>query len=215
MDTTRNKVKFNTFAVSFIIYSLYYHARFLQNIKESVLFYPSVFISQLSATHLLCSHRLLQWLGIHHRHPQFSFDTTHYNRQTTTLTFQIYFPLLVLYCLLKQQLKMYFKKAETKCSYFLSDPENLHKQHSSIDTAYPEITYYYSPFIFTVYLLCVIVAFWIYVHYMLKSFHFSLHCSHNHQVPPIYTKSLKNAMQLKLASQNEAYLIAPDYCLSM
>jgi len=53
---------------------------------------------------------------------------------------------------------MYFKKAETKCSYFLSDPENVHQQHSNIDRAYPEITYYYSPFICTVYLLCVIVA---------------------------------------------------------
>jgi len=49
---------------------------------------------------------------------------------------------------------------------------------------------------------------------MLKSFHFSFYCSHHHQVPPIYTKLLKNAKQLKLESQNQAYLIAPDYCLS-
>jgi hypothetical protein len=54
---------------------------------------------------------------------------------------------------------MYFKKAETNCSYFLSDAENLHQQHSNINRAYLEITYYYSPFIGMAYLLCVIVAF--------------------------------------------------------
>jgi hypothetical protein len=54
---------------------------------------------------------------------------------------------------------MYFEKAETNCSYFLSDAENVHQQHSNIDGAYTEITHYYSPFICMAYLLYVIVAF--------------------------------------------------------
>jgi len=36
---------------------------------------------------------------------------------------------------------MYFKKAETNSSYFLSDAENVNQQQSNINRAYPEITY--------------------------------------------------------------------------
>jgi hypothetical protein len=45
---------------------------------------------------------------------------------------------------------MYFEKAESNCSYFLSHAENVYQQHRNIDTAYPEIIYS-SPFICMVY----------------------------------------------------------------